>query len=237
MSELNKVALYSFIIVLPVVWAVFFAPIDELEKRETNGREPVSQSDMLLFSKLFVERDLDSVEIVIRRRKSAPFREGTEKQQTPEARITTYKQLEEVNNDLSDDEVFFKEMIQNYKENVLRTRKYRNDVVIRYYKHDQDQEKAKILNEFGFYLHERPVSKYRKSTLRSNTIHYGEDFPLRDIQLIAYLLLENGVEIKRIAPFKNYGGWKHKSIEIGADASLKKATSLSLSDIRNYAKR
>jgi hypothetical protein len=136
-----------------------------------------------------------------------------------------------------DDERYFEQFLINYKEEVQSKRKYRNDVVVRYYKHEADGERANLLVDYGFYLHIRPVNNPdHYATFESNILYYGKEFPERDIKLIAYLLVRNGIGIKKILPFKDYDGWKRKSIEIGANARLQNAPVLSLSEIR-YFKR
>lgn len=137
--------------------------------------------------------------------------------------------------DNSSDEAYFTDLIQGYKTNVLSQRKYRNDVVVRYYKHEPDGDNANILVDYGFYLHVRPVAEDRFKIQNSNVIYYGHEFPERDLKLIAYLLVKNGIPIKRIQAFKNFDGWKKKSIEIGGSASLDKMKTLTLSDIRSFS--
>ncbi|MCP4459389.1 MAG: hypothetical protein GY816_15410, partial [Cytophagales bacterium] len=134
----------------------------------------------------------------------------------------------------SDSESYFTEMIRDYKENVLAKRKYRNDVVIRYYKHESDMDKALVLVDYGFYLHERPVDKARYKSTNSNVLYYGQEFPENDLKLIAYLLIKNGIPIKRLRPFKNYDGWKSKSLEIGGNPALRNQQILTYSQIQAY---
>ena len=127
---------------------------------------------------------------------------------------------------------YFVNLIDDYNKNVLSERKYRNDVVVRYYKHEPDQSKADTLVDYGFYLHERPVATERYSSLMSNVIYYGKDFPKHDLQLIVYLLISNGIEIKQVRKFKDFDGWKNKSIEIGGDPNLINANVMSLKEIK-----
>lgn len=132
-----------------------------------------------------------------------------------------------------DGEEFFEDLITEYRESVLTRRKYRNDVVVRYYKHQPDSTKADTLVDYGFYLHVRPVSdRERYASMGSNVISFGKDFPERDLKLITYLLVTNGIEIKRIRPFKDYDGWKRKAIEIGADKRLVNQRTLTLEQIK-----
>ena len=137
--------------------------------------------------------------------------------------------------DNSSNETYFNHLIKEYKATVLSKRKYRNDVVVRYYKHEPDSASANILVDYGFYLHIRPVAKARFKTQNSNVIYYGHEFPERDLKLIAYLLVKSGIPIKRIQAFKDFDGWKQKSIEIGGRAKFNQLKTLSLSDIRSFS--
>jgi hypothetical protein len=126
-------------------------------------------------------------------------------------------------------------LIQEYRQTVLSKRKYRNDVVVRYYRHEPDGDQIKVLSEFGFYIHERPIpDENRFKKFGSNVIYYGHDFPESDLKFIAALLISRGMEIKNIQPFKDFDGWKHKSIEIGANSKLDKKKPLSLEDIQAF---
>lgn len=134
-----------------------------------------------------------------------------------------------------DDSDYLNELIQAYRKDVLSKRKYRNDVVVRYYRHEPDGDKVKVLSEYGFYIHERPIpDEKRFQEFGSNVIYYGHDFPESDLKFIAAMLVSNGMEIKSIQPFKDFDGWKHKSVEIGANSRLDKKKSLTLTDIRNF---
>lgn len=136
------------------------------------------------------------------------------------------------NSDLSDSE-YFEQMVVDYKNNVLSERRYRNDVVVRYYKHVPDEDRAEVLVDYGFYLHERKVrDSVRYNSIMSNVIYYGMDFPSEDLKLITYLLVNNGLEIKEIRRFKDFDGWKRNAIEIGGDPSLDNAPIISLQKIR-----
>jgi len=137
----------------------------------------------------------------------------------------------------ADDQAYFDQFIIDYKENVQAKRKYRNDVVVRYYRHLPDDTRADVLVGYGFYLHIRPVSNpEHDEKYGSNIIYYGKDFPERDIKLIAYLLLQNDIKIKEIRPFKDKDGWKHNSIEVGANIKIHQKPALTLSQIRNFKK-
>lgn len=128
-------------------------------------------------------------------------------------------------------------LIADYKVTVLSKRRYRNDVVVRYYKHAPDGDKADVLVPFGFYLHVRTVNNpehFENHT--SNIIYFGKDFPESDLKLVAALLVNEGLPIKLLQPFKDYDGWKHKSIEIGSSTKLSNHPVLTMDDIRNFQK-
>jgi hypothetical protein len=166
--------------------------------------------------------------------KKAPQEEPKEQPKKPEPRK---KLVAEGDTDKLSDKAYFENLIASYKENVLSVRRYRNDVVVRYYRHEPDGDKAKALVKYGFYLHERPVNdtvKYANEI--SNVIYYGGDFPERDIKLIAYVLMQNGIELKKLKPFKDYTGWKYKSIEIGNDPSLNNKPAITLKELREFEK-
>ena len=127
-------------------------------------------------------------------------------------------------------------LIEEYKANVLSKRKYRNDVVVRYYRHEKDGDKATFLVEYGFYLHERPIKnqkRYKEKT--TNVIYFGHEFPESDLKFITTMLLENGMKIKRLEPFKDYDGWKRKAIEIGYSTRFEKLDVMSVEDVRDFS--
>ncbi len=138
-----------------------------------------------------------------------------------------------VKSGLNDSE-YFEQMVVDYKNNVLSKRKYRNDVVVRYYKHVPDGDRAEVLVDYGFYLHERKVrDSVRYNSIMSNVIYYGMDFPIEDLKLITYLLVDSGLEIKEIRRFKDFDGWKRNAIEIGGDPKLDNKPIISLQSIRS----
>jgi hypothetical protein len=129
---------------------------------------------------------------------------------------------------------YLEDLIKEYKRTVLSQRKYRNDVVVRYYRHEPDGDQVKVLSEYGFYIHERPIpDEKRFKNFGSNVIYYGHDFPESDLKLIAALLISQGMEIKSIQPFKDFNGWKHKSIEIGANSRIDAKRPMTINDVKN----
>lgn len=132
----------------------------------------------------------------------------------------------------------FEEVLQLRADSIrssLATGKRRTDVIIRYYPHLPDEKIVESLSDLGFYLHQRPteVNQLEEAT---NSLFYGDNVPLRDIQLVAYELIKRGAKIRQIKMSRFHDDWKANSIEIGADASAEKLSVLSLEDIQNFSK-
>lgn len=136
------------------------------------------------------------------------------------------------------DEDFFTSLKDQYTVEVLRPlgdNKSRTDVVLRYYRHPPDGNSAYELEKLGFHIHERPVNPEHES-YQSNSIAYGNQVALRDIQLVAATLLKNGIPLKVIKPSKFGDDWKANSIEIGTDPALINQPNLTLSDIQQFVR-
>lgn len=108
----------------------------------------------------------------------------------------------------------------------------REDVVIRYYKHEQDNDKVYSLRKLGYYIHEKEALE--TAGLGSNVMYYGSDVNVEDIQIVAYELLKSGLPLKSIQPTQF--SWKSNSIEIGTDTLLIDNTNLTESAILNFEK-
>lgn len=108
----------------------------------------------------------------------------------------------------------------------------REDVVIRYYRHDKDEEKVYSLKNLGYYIHEKEATE--TAGLGSNVIYYGEDVNLKDIQIVALTLLEKGIPLKSIQ--RSRYDWKSNSIEIGTDPLLSDKSAITLDYIYSFAK-
>lgn len=108
----------------------------------------------------------------------------------------------------------------------------REDVVIRYYRHDQDGDKVYSLKELGYYIHEKEANE--TAGLGSNVLYYGNDVKIEDIRIVALTLIEKGLPIKSIVPTRF--DWKSNSIEIGTDTNMLDATNLTASQIANFSK-
>lgn len=113
----------------------------------------------------------------------------------------------------------------------LQDGRSREDVVIRYYKHEKDESKVYALKKLRYYIHEKPATETKG--LGSNVIYYGDQVKVEDIQIVAFTLLENGIPLKSIERSKF--DWKSNAIEIGTDSVLIGTANLSKSDIQNFS--
>lgn len=113
----------------------------------------------------------------------------------------------------------------------LQEGRSREDVVIRYYKHEKDENKVYALKKLRYYLHEKPAIETKG--LGSNVLYYGNEVKLEDIQVVAYVLLENGIPLKSIERSKY--DWKSNAIEIGTDPELIGTENITKDKIRNFA--
>jgi hypothetical protein len=139
----------------------------------------------------------------------------------------------ELKNSQSDD-IYFSELIKNYKISVLSKLERpdsRTDVVVRYYSKPKDKGMVYGLSKYGFYIHERSSDDLYKN-FATNALYFGDDVKNEDIQLVSYLLLEAGVELKKILPSKLHDDWKSNAIEIGTDTLFLKLPTLKLKEIR-----
>ncbi len=140
-------------------------------------------------------------------------------------------------NALSNSE-YFSQLLKDYKlelKEKIPENKNRQDIIIRYYHHEQDGDKAIALRNLGFYLHERPVDD-AFAPYPSNTLYYGDSVSDRDIQIVAYSLISNEIEIKSIQQSRFHDSWKANAIEIGADTSIVNKANLTLDQIRAFRK-
>lgn len=136
-----------------------------------------------------------------------------------------------VNNDVS----YFDDIKNSYISPILAELpegRSREDVVVRYYKHENDGQEIYSLRKLGYYLHEREAEDNLR--LRSNSLYYGDDVDIRDIRLVAYELIKAGVPLKSIS--RSQFDWKFNSIEIGADSLVENNSILSISDILAFEK-
>lgn len=132
-------------------------------------------------------------------------------------------------------EAYFRDLRNSYLNPILATLpegRAREDVVIRYYKHNKDEDKVYTLRKLGYYLHQREAEDNKN--LASNVIYYGSEVDVRDIKMVAYTLIQNNVGIKSIE--QSQYDWKINAMEIGADSLLNNRSVLSLADIQSFAK-
>lgn len=132
------------------------------------------------------------------------------------------------------DETFFSELLDEYSKkngNEGEVISPRTDLVIRYYKKKKDGGKVYKLRDLGFYIHERP-SEVVFDNFASNAIFYGDSVKKEDLILIAYHLLNNGVELRSITLSKYHDAWKSNSVEIGTDTTVSNNPVFTLSTLR-----
>lgn len=132
----------------------------------------------------------------------------------------------------------FEALLQNRVDSVRATLsggRRRTDVIIRYYPHLPDGEMVYELGELGFYLHERPTDSSQVD-VPTNSVYYGDNVPLKDIQLVTYELLKKGVKIRQIKMSRFHDDWKANSIEIGTDTSVEDQPVLTWGDVQKFRK-
>jgi hypothetical protein len=103
--------------------------------------------------------------------------------------------------------------------------------VIRYYTKLLDGMIVYELENYGFYVHERKTNHLQN--FKSNVIHFGDSVTIDEIQVIAYVMISAGLDIKEIAPSRYHAGWKYNSVEVGVDTTLLKNPSISYTDLNN----
>ena len=148
--------------------------------------------------------------------KEADVKEVTQEVDTSSSPSNEYPTLEDL-----------KENYISIKNAALEDGRSREDVVIRYYKHEKDGDKVYALKDLRYYLHEKPATETKG--LGSNVMYYGDEVNKEDIQVVAFTLLENGIPLKSIERSKY--DWKSNSIEIGTDSLLIGQKNLTENDI------
>lgn len=106
----------------------------------------------------------------------------------------------------------------------------REDVVIRYYKHEKDGSKVEQLKDLGYYIHVREATE--TAGLGSNVLYYGDQVASEDIQLVAYTLLNKGIPLKSIQ--KTRFEWKSNAMEIGTDTLLLDKPNLTRKQVQEF---
>ncbi len=120
-------------------------------------------------------------------------------------------------------------------QSLLANGQRRTDVILRYYPHRPDGKIVYSLSDLGFYLHERTTDPDQVEK-PSNSLFYGDNVPIEDIQLVAYELVKRGVQISQIKISRFHDDWKVNSIEIGTEESAEELPVLSLAEIQNFKK-
>lgn len=110
--------------------------------------------------------------------------------------------------------------------------RFREDIVVRYYKNQKDEGKISALRNLKYYIHEK--SETAISNTGSNVIYYGKNVATEDIQIIAYTLLEKGFSIKAMQPSRY--SWKENAVEVGTDADILSKPSLTQGEIGAFHK-
>ena len=132
------------------------------------------------------------------------------------------------------DEHYFSKLMKNYESAVvqkLERPEARHDIVVRYYVKPKDGKKVFALRKYGFYIHQRPSDKVFSQS-ETNTLYYGDEVRNEDIQLVAYILMNEGVMLKQIVRSSLHDDWKSNSIEIGTDSLVSSLPTLGLGDLR-----
>ncbi len=71
--------------------------------------------------------------------------------------------------------------------------------------------------------------------LPTNSIWFGSEVNIEAVKLVAETLINSGVEIKAIRPFRKTAVFSDLLIQVGADPEIKNRPSLSLEEIRNQS--
>jgi hypothetical protein len=132
-------------------------------------------------------------------------------------------------------EEYFQDLKNSYISPILASLpegRSREDVVIRYYKHDNDGDRIYSLKRLGYYLHEKTAED--NIGLGSNSLYYGSDVDIRDIQVVAYELIKSGMPLRSIS--QSQYDWKYNSIEIGADSLVEDDSIIELDDLISLSK-
>lgn len=130
-------------------------------------------------------------------------------------------------------EVFFQKLINSYLKPLvdsLPKGRLRNDIVIRYYKREKDGNHVYKLKDFGYYIHERKAIETKD--IGTNVLIYGNKVDVRDIRIVAYILIKNGVPIRTI--LKSKYQWKLHALEVGANPSLDHRNIMTLDEVRTF---
>ena len=131
------------------------------------------------------------------------------------------------------DSIFFDYLFDNYKNtkiNNLRPNQLRSDVLVQYYNRKDKVKQPMTLTQLGFKVHNKYTNNSKEV---ANVLRFGEDVLLEDIQIVAYVLLSQGIPLRQIVPSSYHSDWKPYAIEIGVDALIEKFPVLTFKKIRN----
>jgi hypothetical protein len=103
--------------------------------------------------------------------------------------------------------------------------------VIQYFYRDKDRDQVEAaLGKLGFYI-EKGSSKV--SQVPTNAIWFGRGVKIDDVKLVAFALMQNGVQLKSIRPFdKRSTNYSKPLIQVGADLAVADRPSLNESSVR-----
>ncbi|WP_421873596.1 hypothetical protein [Marinoscillum sp.] len=221
------VAFFASLVVLDRVFGFHYEPIDHDLAKEVN-EEPELVDDLA-----YGHQEADTMQstghtsIVSETASSEETtQEETKKPANKEAKLATTES--------TSTKSYFEKLLATYREEVvakLDKNKARQDIVIRYYHHAPDGNSAYTLAKLGYYIHEREVAA-EYLDYQSNAIFYGDSVDLKDLQIVSYVLINNGLPIKEITPSKFHDSWKAHAIEIGTDTTMLNQPSITLDQVR-----
>ncbi len=208
-------------------------PSKDKEHKEKVEEPPKDELDQVIEytveSDSATQSDAIPADSVIEEQTAEPFESSSDSNGQDDS-VTNEPQAE---NSMPDGDDYFQDLKNSYLSPILASLpegRSREDVVIRYYKHENDGDRVYALKELGYYLHEREAEN--NMNLPSNSLYYGSDVDLRDIKLVAYTLLKEGMPLKAIK--RSAYDWKFNALEIGADSLVQNNAILSVSDIELF---
>ncbi len=134
----------------------------------------------------------------------------------------------------------FDKFLSAYRDSISRVqarkgKRYRSDLIIRYYEKPLDSGKVLSLDSLGFYIHIRPSKKKYQNSM-SNIIYYGDSASEEDIKAVAFFLRSRGLPIVRISESKFHDDYKVKSIELATDTTITDQKPLTSKEIWEFVK-
>lgn len=132
----------------------------------------------------------------------------------------------------------FKDRLESYRDSILMTLPpgdKRLDVVVRYYPHEPDGDIVYRLADLGYYVHERTTTE-GLDAVATNSLYYGDDVDVRDLQSVALFLVENGVVLRQIRESRYHADWKANAIEVGASLEARSRPPITVEGIEQFQK-